>query len=191
MGWRDHITAIREERGAIGMPELLTTAVLTVLLIGTVGMVLVVGARQQPRISDRAASIQQGRVLVEQFTRELREGFAVETTPAPTSSTVTFRTYVRRASCGGSGSLSPSQPAIVCKVTYSCGSGTCTRTENPVTGAQTGSAVTMVDGLANSNVFSYLPSASAPDHVGVTLVFPAEGNEDAITITDGADLRNQ
>jgi Tfp pilus assembly protein PilW len=187
---RDRIPGGRDERGAIGMMELLTTAALTVVLVGTIGILLVVSARQQPRISDRAASIQEGRALVEQFTRELREGFAVQATP--TASSVTFRTYVRRSSCGSSASLSPSQPAIACRVTYSCASGTCTRTENPISGAQTGQPVTMVTGLASSDVFSYLPSASSPDHVGVTLVFPAlAGDDDAITITDGADLRNQ
>jgi hypothetical protein len=183
MAWRDRTPRARDEHGAIGMMELLTTAALTVMLVGTIGIILVVSARQQPRISDRAASIQQGRVLVEQFTRELREGFAVQATP--TASTITFRTYVRRTSCGSSTTLSASQPAIACNVTYSCTSGTCTRTE------QGGQSVTMATGLANSNVFSYLPSATSPDHVGVTLVYPAEGAEDAITITDGADLRNQ
>jgi hypothetical protein len=191
MSWRGRIPRVRDERGAIGMIELLTTAAMTVILVGTIGVMLVVGARQQPRISDRAASIQQGRVLVENFTRELREGFAVQTTPSPTSSTITFRTYVRRAACGSSTSLTASQPAIACKVTYSCAAGTCTRTENPITGAETGQPVTMVTGLASSNVFSYLPSATAPEHVGVSLVFPAQGSEDAITISDGASLRNQ
>jgi hypothetical protein len=189
MAWRDRKPSVRDERGAIGMMELLTTAALTVMLVGTIGMILIVSARQQPRISDRAASIQQARVLVEQFTRELREGFAVQANP--TSSSITFRTYVRRATCGSSAALSPSQPAIVCRVTYACASGACTRTENPVSGSPTGQPVTMVSGLANSNVFSYLPSSTTPDHVGVTLVFPAEGSEDAITVSDGADLRNQ
>jgi Tfp pilus assembly protein PilW len=190
MRWLDRGSRLRDERG-FGMVELLTTAGLTVLLIGTIGMVLIVAARQQPRISDRAASIQHGRELVERFTRELREGFAVETSPAPSASSITFRTYVRRATCGSGTSLTPSQPAIECKVTYSCDAGTCTRTENPVSGPQTGQPVTMTTGLASSNVFSYLPSSSAPEHVGVTLVFPAEGSEDAITIADGASLRNQ
>jgi hypothetical protein len=189
MAWRDRRPRARDERGAIGMMELLTSAALTVLLVGTIGMLVVVSARQQPRISDRAASIQQGRVLVEQFTRELREGFAVQATPG--ASMITFRTYVRHASCGSSTPLSPSQPAIACRVTYSCSSGACARTENPVDGPQTGQPETVVSGLANSNVFSYLPSAANPEHVGVTLVYPAEGTDDAITISDGAALRNQ
>jgi Tfp pilus assembly protein PilW len=180
---------MRDERGAIGMMELLTAAALTVMLVGTIGILLIVSARQQPRISDRAAAIQQGRVLVEQFTRELREGFAVEATP--NASTITFRTYVRRASCGSTAPLAPSQPAIVCKVTYACTTGTCTRTENPVSGAQAGQPVVMATGLASSSVFTYTPSASAADHVGVTLAYPATGGDDAITISDGADLRNQ
>jgi hypothetical protein len=50
-----------------------------------------------------------------------------------------------------------------------------------------------VSGLSPGNVFSYSSCAGAPttyDYVGVSLVFPADGGEDAITLSDGVDLRN-
>ena len=49
----------------------------------------------------------------------------------------------------------------------------------------------VVSGLSSNNVFSYTPPTStAPAYVGVTLAFPAKGGTDAITLSDGAALRN-
>jgi hypothetical protein len=43
-------------------------------------------------------------------------------------------------------------------------------------------------------VFTYTPSAAAPEYIGVTLTFPATDDpgetEDAITLRDGVNLRN-
>jgi len=48
-----------------------------------------------------------------------------------------------------------------------------------------------VSGLSSNDVFSYSPDATDPTYVGITLVFPAENGEEAITLTDGVALRNQ
>ena len=42
----------------------------------------------------------------------------------------------------------------------------------------------------STEVFSYLPNATAPRYVEVRFSFPAEGNEDAVTLDDGIGLRN-
>jgi Tfp pilus assembly protein PilE len=178
-----------DERG-FTLIELLWVATLTVLLVATMGMLVIVAARQQPRISDRAASIQEGRALVERFTREFREGVVIEQSPVPTASQITFRTYVRSTACGESTELAPDQPAILCRVTYSCSGGTCLRAENTLTGPATDEPVVLVEGLAGDEIFSYAPHVSNPESVGVRLAFPAEGGDDAVTISDGASLRN-
>jgi len=49
----------------------------------------------------------------------------------------------------------------------------------------------VVSGLSSSNVFAYTaPTSTAPAYVGVTLAFPAKDGSDAITLADGAALRN-
>jgi hypothetical protein len=179
----------RDERG-LTLVELLWVATLTIVLLGTMGMLVIVAARQQPRISDRAASIQEGRALVERFTRELREGVLVEQSPAPSASQITFRTYVRSTACGESTQLPPNEPSIQCRVTYSCSAGACSRAENTLDEPATDEPVQIVVGLASSEVFTYAPSVTDTESVGVRLVFPAEGGDDAITISDGASLRN-
>jgi hypothetical protein len=68
-------------------------------------------------------------------------------------------------------------------VTYTCTAGTCTRVEADLsTGAQ-GPALQQFSGLATSSVFAYQtdPAADCP--------VPNAAGE-AITITDGATLRN-
>jgi hypothetical protein len=112
---------------------------------------------------------------------------------AASANSLTFDTFLHRSACGSGGG--GTSTAIQCRVTYACASGACTRAEGPV-GAPAVETDTLVTGISNSSaVFSYQPSAvPAADitFVGVTLVFPgSEAGEDAITLEDGAALRNQ
>ena len=161
--------------------ELLMAAALLLGLLAVMGASLTVIAGSQPRIADRSAQIQQGRVMIERLTRELREGSNLQ---APTASSLTFFTYVRTQACGESNPpASPSEPAIQCQVSYVCTAGTCTRQEGG------GSPVELVDGLNSNEVFTYTP-ATDPDHVTVTLEYPGEDGGESVTFSDGAALRN-
>jgi Tfp pilus assembly protein PilW len=180
---------IRDQRG-ITLIELLVGVMIMLILFGAVISLMITTFQAQPRIAERNASIQEGRVLQERLTRELRLAYGVQSASA---SSLTFDTFLHRATCGGA--ASDTATAIQCRVTYSCSSGSCTRAEGPVGGAAL-DVDTLVTGISNSgSVFSYQPVSSpvtSIGFVGVTLGFPAEeAGEDAITLEDGAALRNQ
>jgi prepilin-type N-terminal cleavage/methylation domain-containing protein len=174
---------ITEDRG-FTLPELLVATVLALLVIGAAVTAFTSTIQSQPRVNSQAAAIQQARVTMERIIRELRQGSSV---PSASTSQLSVVTYVHSATCGGAAS----NTAISCRVTYSCSSGTCTRTEANPDGTSPGSSVQVVSGLSSSNVFSYAPpSSTAPAFVGVTLALPAKGGTDAITLSDGSALRN-
>jgi type II secretory pathway pseudopilin PulG len=188
---RRAVQALKCERG-VSMAELLVVMMMLLLVLAAGMALLIVAVKSQPRISDRTFAIQQGRVLQERFARELRQSSLVEQTPAPTSSSITFDTYVRRTQCGGAIETDPEKPAIACKVTYSCTAGACDRTEAPLAG-QPGTTTTqqLVSGLSSSAVFGYSPNSTNPGYVTMRLIFPAAGGDDAVTLDDGVDLRNR
>jgi Tfp pilus assembly protein PilW len=188
---RRAVQALKCERG-VSMAELLVFMLMLLIVLAAGMALLIVAVKSQPRISDRTFAIQQGRVLQERFARELRQSSLVEQTPAPTSSSITFDTYVRHTQCGGVVETDPAKPAIACKVTYSCTAGACDRTEAPLAG-QPGTTTTqqLVSGLSSSAVFGYSPDSTNPDYVTMRLVFPAAGGDDAVTLEDGVDLRNR
>jgi prepilin-type N-terminal cleavage/methylation domain-containing protein len=177
---------LREERG-MTLVELLIATAMFLIVAATAMFVVLIVMQNQHRISDRTAAIQEGRVLEERFTRELRSGYGITTA---TSTQVSFITYVRRTACGSTTALASSSPAIPCKVTYALSSGAITRTETNPAGTATPWTQTEASGLSNTDVFSYLPNAAAPGYVSVKLVFPAQGGNDAVTLVDGTDLRN-
>jgi Tfp pilus assembly protein PilW len=185
------VRTLKCERG-VTMAELLVFTMMLLLVLAAGMTLLIVAVTSQPRISDRNFAIQQGRVLQERLARELRQSSFVERTPAPTSSSITFDTYVRRTQCGGALETDPTKPAIACKVTYTCTAGACDRTEAPLPG-QPGTTTTqqLVSGLSSSAVFGYSPNSTNPDYVTMQLVFPAAGGDDAVTLEDGVDLRNR
>jgi prepilin-type N-terminal cleavage/methylation domain-containing protein len=174
--------AAGDQRG-FTLPELLVALVLGLMVIGTGVMVFSASIRTQPKQQQRGSAIQQARTATERLTRELRQGVSVS---AATSSSLSIVTYVSTATCGGS---SPGA-AKPCRVTYSCTSGACSRVEALPNGLSPGPSQTVMTGLTSSAVFSYLPSTSAPTYVGVTFSFTAENGDDAITVQDGATLRN-
>ena len=176
----------RMTRGEHGMTltELLVAAASMIIVIAAAMTLIPVTLRTEERVREKAGAIQDGRVLVERLTRELRQGSAV--IPTPTASTLSFRTYVHRSSCGGGAATT----AIECRITYSCSAGTCTRTERNPDGTGSAAPVTLVTGLVSGSGFSYLPSSASPGHVTIRLIFPSDDGDDAITLEDGTSLRN-
>ena len=106
---RSTVRALKCERG-FTLVELLVFMMTALVVLAAATTLLIVVVRSQPRISDRNFAIQQGRVLQERFARELRQSSLVEQTPAPTSSSITFQTYVRRSQCGGALETDPTRP---------------------------------------------------------------------------------
>jgi prepilin-type N-terminal cleavage/methylation domain-containing protein len=167
--------------------ELLVASAMAVVLMAGVGTVVLGAMRQQPKIAEKAADVQTARWVTERLTRELRTGVVVDKAGA---SSVSFQTYVRHSTCGGTGTLPSGSPAIKCEVTCICSGSSCTRTET-APGTYTGTARTIFTGLNNSSsVFSYSPSSTSPTYVGITIAIPATGGGAATTVTDGASLRN-
>lgn len=173
----------RSQEQGFTLIELLIAMTMGIVLLGGAVMVMTVAARSEPRLTTRSAEIEQARALIERIGRELRQGQQVS---VATSSQVSVTTFVKSASCGGA----PASTAILCRVTYACAAGVCTRTERNPDGSGSGSAVREVEGLADSSVFTYAPSAAAPAYVAIRLAFPAEPGEDSITLQDGVTLRN-
>jgi prepilin-type N-terminal cleavage/methylation domain-containing protein len=175
-------------RGEDGMTliELLVASAMGVVLLGVVGTMIVGSLRQQPQVTRKAADVQTARWVMERFTRELREGVVIDKSSA---SSVSFKTYVRHSTCGGTGTLASTSPSIKCEVTYTCSGTSCTRLE-AAPGVYTGTATTVFTGLSNSSsVFTYTP-ATTPTYVGITIAIPATGSNYSTTVTDGASLRN-
>jgi prepilin-type N-terminal cleavage/methylation domain-containing protein len=167
------------------LPELLMALVLGLFIVSVATTVFVTAVRTQPGLNSRGHAIEQARTTTERIVRELRQGGSVFTA---TSTQLSFLTYVDSATCGGS----PSSTAIQCRVTYTCNtSGTCTRVESKPDGTSPGTAYTVVSGLSSGNVFTYTPSAASPTYITVTFAFPGQNGSDAITVSDGASLRNR
>jgi len=100
--------SLGSERG-FSLPELLVAVVIALIIAGA-GMTLVsMAVRAQPKVSERAAQIQQGRTMLESVGRELRQGESVSN---PTPSGLSVLTYVDSVSCGGAAG----SPAILCRV---------------------------------------------------------------------------
>ncbi len=180
---------LRDDRG-VTLTEILIALAMLGILMSVAVMIFTVVSRTQPQISERAHQIEQGRILMENLIREIREGWDVQTA-APNQ--LSFSTYVRNSTCGGTARLGTDQAAIACRVTYTCTAGTCARVEAPTSGSGTSSEpYEVVTGLASSDVFSYSPSATSPRYITVTLVFPADQTPDGegVTLSDGAALRN-
>jgi Tfp pilus assembly protein PilW len=178
--------SLRDERG-VSIVELLVSTAMFLIVAATAMFVVMIAAKNEPRISDRNAAIQQGRTIEERFTRELRAGYNVT---GATATQVTFLTYLRRGTCGSLTLPPATSPAIPCKVAYSLSGGAITRTETNPTGTATPLVSTQVSGLSNTDIFGYAPNASAAGYVSMKLVFPGGNGDDAVTLVDGADLRN-
>ena len=163
--------------------ELLIAAAMSLLVLGTGVALMSTGMRNEPKVAEKAGEIQKARVAMERLTREIRQG---DTVVSATPTQLSLITYVNSATCGGA----TSSRSMLCRVTYSCAAGACTRTESNPDGSGSTPPVTVVSGITSTSVFSYSPSATAPTHVGVHLLFPSESGDDSITLTDGVTMRN-
>lgn len=179
--------ALADEAG-LTLVELLVAMTLGVVVLGGVLVLLIGAMRSQPRLEKQGTNIQTARWVLERMTREIRNGIVVDKKSA---SSVSFETYVRHATCGGTTSLASTAAPIKCEVTYTCSSASCTRIE-AAPGVYTGTATTIFTGLSNpSSVFTYMPKEStAPTYVDVTLRIPDPEGSGALTVSDGASLRN-
>jgi type II secretory pathway pseudopilin PulG len=180
--------AERDGEDGFTLVELAVAAAMGVVLMAAIATLVIGAVRSQPEISKRAENISTARWVLERMIREIRNGLVVDPSRA-TSSEVSFRTYVRRTSCGGSGTLASTSPAILCQVTYTCVAATCRRDEVEP-GNTPGTGVRFFTGLSNPNVFSYFPNAEDPTYIGVTLHIKNPTGPGDITISDGASMRN-
>lgn len=171
------------ESGGYTLTELLIAASLSLVIIGGGVGVFTAGLRSEPRIAERTSEIQQARVMMERITRELRQGATVVTA---TPNQLALVTFVKSPACGGP----QSSVARSCRVTYTCSSGTCTRSEANPDGSGGTAATPITTGLSGGDVFTYSPSPAAARYVGVELEFPADEGDDSITLSDGVAMRN-
>jgi type II secretory pathway pseudopilin PulG len=170
----------RSERGLTLIELLVSMSMLIGILTGA--MTLLVGMMQkQPGLSDRSEQVSEARIALERMVRELRPGYAVDS-PTGTANTVSFRTYMRRTCAGVS-----TTTVTLCRVTYTCTASTktCTRRIANPNGTSPTAPVPLITGVTNTNVFTIQGS-----YVGIRFVMPTEDGRGALTVTDGARLRN-
>jgi prepilin-type N-terminal cleavage/methylation domain-containing protein len=175
--------AMRAE-GGYTLPELLVGVAIGLLVAAAASLVVIMAVQTQPRTTERAAQIQQGRVMLETLTRELRQG---ESVLVATNYQVQFLTFVAASSCGSGTTGS----AKLCRVTYTCGSTSCNRTETGPSGTGPSTTEVVASGITGPNVFfpGQTPPAE-PTYVDVRLVYPQDDGAEAVTLDDGAALRN-
>lgn len=182
--------ARRDCEAGITLVELLVASAMGVVLMGAVGSLVISAMRDQPKISAQAQTISTARWVLERLTREIRNGVRVD---RATESEVSFETYVRHTTCGGTTSLESTKASIPCEVTYTCTSTSCSRIE-AAPKIYTGTATPIFKGINSNNVFSYTPSPpippSAATYIKVTLQMPNPSGPAALTVSDGASLRN-
>jgi Tfp pilus assembly protein PilW len=184
------------------LTELLIAMVIGLAIIGSAVSLFVTALSSEPRASDRSEQIRQARVMSERLSRELRQ--ASDATMLPTTCTgvcsgLSVLAFVpSTASCNGT-PRSGTGTAVRCRVFYSCSAaGTCTRTECPPTVAATatltappcGPTVRVLEGLSSNQVFTFSPRTPGHAFISYALSFDAVSGDDAITIEDGAALRN-
>ena len=174
------------DESGFSLPELMVASIIGLIVASAVGMLVTVAVQGQPRISERAGQLQQGRVMLERISRELRQGDEVTNA---TSTGLRIHTYIDGADCDGT----PGEPTA-CWVTYACTATSCTRTPDG------GGAEIVVEGINGSGVFCYsawdgagscpVPSATTPDYVALRLAFADDEGGESVTLDDGIALRN-
>lgn len=180
----------REPEAGLTLVELLVASAMSVILVGAAGAMLISAVRSQPTLSEKAQNISTARYVLERMTREIRNGIQVY--PGASGSKVEFEAQVRRTECGGDVETDEAVGAIQCRVTYSCTTTACTRTETaPAVPGSSGTPRTLVSGLVSNQVFNYEPSVAEPSYVGITLHIANPEGTGELTVTDGAGLRIQ
>lgn len=184
------IARLRRQRGDAGytLVELLVASLMGVVVMGAVASLVISAVKDQPKISKQAQNITTARWVLERLTHELRNGIAVKEAGA---SKLAFEGYVRHATCGGASVLAAASPPIKCRITYECSTTACSRSES-APGVAGGTPTQIFSGIDSNQVFTYAPSAEAEKvtYVKVTLNLPNPSGTGALTVSDGASLRN-
>lgn len=174
------------DEAGITLIEMLVAMTMGVVVMGGVLILLIGALRSQPRIEKQTAHVQTARYVMERMTREIRNGIRIDKS---TASSVSFEAFVRHTTCGGTTTLASTAAAIRCEITYTCSGTSCTRIE-AAPSVYTGTATTIASGLTEtSNVFTFAPSTT-PTYIGITLKIPDPEGSGALTVSDGASLRN-
>jgi type II secretory pathway pseudopilin PulG len=171
--------------GGYTLVELLVASTMGVVVMGAVAMLVISAVRDQPKISKQAQNITTARWVLERMTRELRGGISLK---EPTPSKVSFEAYVRHTTCGGSVQLASTASPKVCLVTFECSSTACYRREGASIAAP-GTPRRIFSGINSNQVFEAVPAAK-PTYVKITLRLPNPSGTGALTISNGASLRN-
>jgi type II secretory pathway pseudopilin PulG len=182
------IARLRRCRGEAGLTlvELLVASAMGVVVMGAVASLVISAVRAQPQISRQAQDITTARWVLGRLTHELRNGVAVKKAFA---NEVSFEGYVRHATCGGTKPLASGSPAIKCQITYTCTTTSCSRKES-APGTYTGTATQIFNGIDSNQVFTYAPNPTEATYVKITLRLPNPSGTGALTVSDGASLRN-
>jgi Tfp pilus assembly protein PilW len=182
------------EESGISLIELLVAMMIGLVVIGGAMSMMISSVRSQPRAASEASAVQTAQTTMERMTRELRQGSSVV---ASTANQLSMITYVDAATCGGAAAAT----AISCRVSYTCTAGICTRTVAQPDGSSPGPAKTVIKGLTNSNIFSYVPNSGGSSSCGATavgaltyvcvsLALADSDGHNAVTLSDGVGLRN-
>ncbi len=180
-----------DREAGLTLVELLVASAMSVIIVGAACLMLISAVQDQPKLSKRAQEVSTARYVLERMTREIRNGTQVF---SATDSAVEFETQLRRTVCGGALQSNENVAAIPCRVTYSCSTTACTRTETPpgVPGSS-GTPTALVSGLDSDQVFNYEPISRSenepPTYIGITLHIENPEGKGELTVTDGAGLR--
>jgi len=181
---------LREDEGGVTLVELLVGAAMGIVLMGAVATLVVSALKFQPQITGKAENVSGARWVLERMTRELRSGERIE---VGEPSKVVFIGYSRRSPCGSTTVLPEGTPSIPCKITYSCTTTACSRTESPpASAAGAGTTQILYSGINSNQVFTYQPAGdpTKATYVKVKLRVPDPKGSGSLTISDGASLRN-
>ncbi|HET7455131.1 MAG TPA: type II secretion system protein [Solirubrobacterales bacterium] len=180
----------RSDEGGFTLIEVLVAATMGVVLMGAVASLVIGALRFQPRITKKAENVSTARYVLERMTRELRSGEKIE---AGSASEVVFVAYERHSPCGGTTLLPAGQASVPCKITYSCTTTSCSRTEAaPGSVAGSGTTRLLFSGINSNQVFSFQPVGPVTEatYVKVTFRMPDPQGSGSLKVSDGASLRN-
>lgn len=168
--------------------EMLVAVSILLVVLGGAGAVIVIAAQNSPRVAERSADIRAGMILQERVGREVRQGYRILN---GTPSSMDLYTFRRVAACGTDTPIAATAPAIACRVSYSCSTaGVCMRSETDPAGSLAPQVEQVATGLLSDQVFTYSPSASAPEYITMRLSYRGE-SDDNVTLEDGFELRNR
>jgi Tfp pilus assembly protein PilW len=174
---RRALARLGEQRG-FGLVEVLVASIAALIVVGAAMSLSIIALRSEPRISARSDTVNQARTTLERMTRELRQTYSVQVAG---STELSFFTYER---------VNGATTATQRFVSYRCDAGQCIRREGPVGQPLPETGTIAVDGVTNSDVFTYQPNTIRPEDVEIRFVLSIPGQSERITVDDGVNLRN-